>query len=193
MLRIALIRPGSTSFDDELRIKGALDIPMSDCGNAQIEQTASELSGYHFDAIYSAPCESAIGTASLLGKIEGLKPKILDGLANLDHGLWQGKLIEEVRLQQPKVYKKFQEDPGSVRPPGGETLQEARARFQKIIRKWMKKHANEMIAIVVPNPMASIIRQWITDDQIGNLWQSECDSGAWEMLQVSERVLEPAN
>ena len=187
MLRIALVRPGSTAFDEQGRIKGALDIPLSDSGNRQVSRTLSEMSGYHFDAVYSAPCESARETATQLAELSNVRSKSIEALANLDHGLWQGKLIDEVRLQQPKVYRKFQEDPGAVRPPGGETVAEAKMRIEKVLRRWLKRHQDETIAAVIPEPLASIFRLCVIDGRLGDLWQSECDNGRWEMLTVTRQ------
>ncbi len=59
---------------------------------------------------------------SLIGAALKLKPKTLERLQNLDHGLWQGMLIEEVKRKQPKVYKQWQEQPENVCPPEGEML-----------------------------------------------------------------------
>ena len=56
-------------------------------------------------------CRSAQETAELIGRGLKLKPKALERLQNLDHGLWQGMRIDEVKHKQPKVYKQWQEHP----------------------------------------------------------------------------------
>ena len=40
----------------------------------------------------------------------------------MNHGLWQGMIIDEVKRKQPKVYKQWQEHPENVCPPEGEML-----------------------------------------------------------------------
>ena len=40
MLKILLIRPGVTDFDEQGRIKGTLDIPLNENGTAQVAQTS---------------------------------------------------------------------------------------------------------------------------------------------------------
>ncbi len=50
----------------------------------------------------------------------GLKLKKLDHMENLNQGLWQGVLIDDVRVKQPKVYRQWQEHPETVCPPEGE-------------------------------------------------------------------------
>ncbi len=109
MLEVLLIRPGATTFDEDGRIKGSLDIPLSPQGIQQAEAAAKSLSGMKLDCLYAAPCESAQDTARYIARRTGWKQKTLDCLLNVDHGLWQGKLVEEVRRLQPRVYRQFQE------------------------------------------------------------------------------------
>lgn len=183
MFRIVLIRPGATCFDEQGRIKGALDMPLSEEGSSQAIKTAEEIADFRVDMVYSAPCESAQQTAQVVAKKCRSRMKVVDALRNLDHGLWQGKLIDEVKRQQPKVYRQFQENPESVCPPGGETIEEAKARVQKVLNKWVRKHDAGMVAIVVPEPLASVVKEMLGSDEIGDLWQSECDNGRWEVVE----------
>ena len=46
--------------------------------------------------IYSSACELRSQTAKALARALDVKFKPLDNMQNLDHGLWQGMLIEDV-------------------------------------------------------------------------------------------------
>ena len=131
MVRVVLIRPGTTDYDEQGRIKGTLDIPLNDFGNDQTARTASELSELDIEIVYSSPCQAAAETAAVLANSLGIKSKSVNRLQNLDHGLWQGKLIDEVKSTQRKVYKQWQEQPDTVCPPEGETLSSARQRVHQ--------------------------------------------------------------
>src|SRR5438045_3866073 len=87
MLRIVLVRPGCTAFDQQGRIKGTLDIPLSEDGSHQAVETAQQLSAFQFDTVYSAPCRSAQQTAATISATRKLKVKVLEELHNVDHGL----------------------------------------------------------------------------------------------------------
>jgi len=184
MLRIFLIRPGSTDFDDQGRIKGTLDIPLNANGTSQATRAASELEAAAIELIYSSPSQSAVQTAETLAERLKVKYKILDKLQNLDHGLWHGKLIEEVKQRQPKVYRLWQEQPEAVCPPEGETLASAQQRIRSTMKRLLKKHKQGVIALVVPDPLASILRAHVENSQLGDLWKAECDFGGWELLDV---------
>ncbi len=184
MLRIILIRPGSTDFDEQGRIKGTLDIPLNKNGTDQASQTANELEDASIEIAYASPCQSAVQTAETLSDNLDIKYKRLDALQNLDHGLWHGKLIEEVKQKQPKVYRLWQEHPESVCPPEGETLATVQQRVRKTLKRLLKKHKQGVIAIVVPEPLASILRSSLENSELGDLWKSECDFGEWELIDL---------
>ena len=197
MVRIALIRPGATAFDEEGRIKGCLDIPLSECGQRQAHQVAGELakqmqlasSQPPLAAVYSGPCQSAQATAEIVAEVCRTKLRTVECMVNLNHGLWQGKLIEDVRRLQPKVYRHIQDCPEAFSPPGGETIEEAQARVRKSISKLVKKHRNGFIALVIPDPLASLVRQLLVAGAIGDLWKAEQDFGSWEMIAVETNHL----
>ena len=184
MLRIFLVRPGSTDFDQQGRIKGTLDIPLSDAGREQAALAAQALADTGIDVVYSAPCQSALETAEMLANRLDVKVKRLETLHNLDHGLWHGKLIEEVKQRQPKVYRMWQEQPETVCPPEGETLAAARSRVQKALKRLLRKHKRGAIGIVVSEPLASILRCCLRPGNLGDLWKSECDFGVWECIDI---------
>ena len=184
MLRIILIRPGSTDFDEQGRIKGTLDMPLSEQGMRQAEQAAEALAPTGIEVVYSAPCQSALETAEMVANRLEVKVKRVDTLHNLDHGLWHGKLIEEVKQCQPKVYRMWQEQPETVCPPEGETLAAARLRVQKTLKRLLKKHKRGVLGIVVSEPLASIVRCCLQPGDLGDLWKSECDFGAWENIDI---------
>lgn len=182
MCNVVVVRPGSTLFDEQERIKGSLDMPLSASGIEQVHRVASEIAKLPITTVYCGPCESAQSTAKEIAEHSKAKWKVCDCFRNLDHGLWQGKLIDELKRQQPRLFKQLQENPRSFCPPGGETVAEAEARVEKLIVKLCKKHSNETIAVVIPEPLASLIAAKLKETDLGDLWKSECDNGSWEMI-----------
>lgn len=190
MMRIVLIRPGSTNFDEQRRIKGALNIPMSPVGDDQVARTVGELTELEIDAIYTAPCDSAQKTAERLARDQHLKVKQIEKLKNLDHGLWEGMLISEVKQKQPKVYRRCQDQPESVCPPEGESMREANDRIREVLSKIFRKHRRGVVALVVNEPLASLMKSLLNDTRFEDLWAAECDSGNWELLEIEpERLM----
>jgi probable phosphoglycerate mutase len=107
----------------------------------------------------------------------------------LDHGLWQGLLVTDVKSKQPKVYRQWQDQPETVCPPQGETLSTARQRVQTALTKLLKKHKSDgLLALVTPEPLATIVRNVLRHDDWGDLWQCTCGRAKWELIEVPQTV-----
>lgn len=191
MLEVIIIRPGSTTFDEAGRIKGSLDIPLSESGLEQAERLAVSLQTIKMDCLYVAPCSSAQMTAERIAGRHFCKQKAIQWLTNLNHGLWQGKLLSEVKKLQPTFYRQFQENPADVCPPGGETVAQAIARVQAPLNKLLKKHEGGRLGILVPDPMATIVQRLLIGGQLGDIWQLEKDSGSFEIIQLTAPESQP--
>jgi probable phosphoglycerate mutase len=189
MTQIVLIRPGTTPFDEQGRIQGTLDIPLSQRGSAEVRKLADDLAAFDIDTVYSCPCQSARETAEAVAEALSTKFKPLDRLQNVNQGLWQGRCMDEVRQTQPKVYRQWQERPETVCPPGGETLCEAWDRVEATIAKLLRKHDDETIALVVPEPMASVVRSHLVGGELSELWKAHAGGGQWEVITVGEHDL----
>jgi broad specificity phosphatase PhoE len=144
-----------------------------------------DLANSPIDVIYTSPCEPARSTAVALGAERGLTVKEIETLYNLNHGLWQGLKVDEVRRKHPKVFKQWQESPEAICPPGGETLSEAVERVRKALEKPLKKKGN--LAIVAADPLASIICAVVrgtTLEAIPAACEGSC--GSWEILKEND-------
>jgi broad specificity phosphatase PhoE len=188
MVQIALIRPGSTDYDVQGRIQGNLDIPLNEQGREQAASAVECLKGRSLTALYSAASQAAEETADLIGTALKLKPKTLERLENMDHGLWQGMLIEDVKRKQPKVYKQWQDHPENVCPPEGEMLAEVTERVDAILEKLLRKHRFGTIGLVAAEPLASVIRCRILGGEVGDLWKATSGCGRVEIFEVQPQV-----
>ena len=185
MCQMLVVRPGATALDEQERMKGSLDIPLSEVGKQQVLKAVDQIAQFPISAIYCGPCESAVDTAKIWAEKAKCKLKICPWLKNLNHGLWEGKCIEEIKRQQPKLYRQVQENPNLFNPPEGESLAEAQQRVGRQLQKLQKKHASEVIAVVIPEPLATLIATQLKSSTIDDFWKSECDTGTWELIDPS--------
>lgn len=156
MSTVVVIRPGATEFDEQRRIQGSLDLPLSSRGQAQVQEIIEQLREVPLEMIYASPSEPACGTAHALGDGLGVRIKELDGLRNVCQGLWEGLPLDEIRRKYPKVFKQWEDAPESICPPQGETVSEALDRIHEALQKPLKRQ--EVFAIVASEPLASLIR-----------------------------------
>ncbi len=195
MVTVALIRPGSTQFDDEGRIKGCLDFPLSACGKDQVRRSSEQLRKALADAqdgeevldvIYCSPCGSAKETASMIAEATNAKVRVIDCFQNLNFGLWHGRTIDELKRLQPTIYKQFQANPLKFTPPGGESMETAAARVTRMLHKLLKKHkGSKAVGLIVPEPLASLVRHLLCSTEIGDPWKAEQDQAHWEIIAMN--------
>jgi probable phosphoglycerate mutase len=171
VLRILVVQPGATEFDEQGRAY-------------EVARTVGELADLDIERIYTSPCQSARQTAAALADGRVVKVKRLADLKNLDHGLWHGKLISEVKQTQPKAYRRWRERPETICPPQGESVDSARRRVRDVLLRLLKKHKDGVVALVVGEPLASFVRSHLVDRAPGDLWKAECDRGAWELIEI---------
>ncbi len=188
-VRVVLICPGATDYALQHRVQGTLEVPLNAQGEAEVQHMVQQLRPLGLKALYAALGPAAQQTAQALGKALRLRVRKLGKLNNLDWGLWQGMQIDEIRQMHPKVYRHFRRHPEEVCPPEGETLGQLEQRASSVVRRILKRHRGEVIGIVAPEPLRSVIRHLLGAGDWGDLWQANCDHGTWMELEVDpERV-----
>jgi probable phosphoglycerate mutase len=192
MVQIALARPGSTDFDQQGRIQGTLDIPLNEQGNHDVANLIRDFQNLGIEAVYCSDAEPSVQTATAIANALDVKLKRLENMQNLDQGLWQGMLVDEVRRRQPRVFRQWQEQPECVCPPEGEMLGDARERIQQTVRKLLRKHKEGIIALVVPEPLTSLVKGWLLQSDVGELWKPRDNVPQWELISIEPRVLASA-
>ena len=151
MLTIYLLRHGQTQWNAEgNRYCGRTDIPLTEKGISQAQDTGRQLAGIPFEAIYSSPLERAYHTAQIAG---GGKPVIKDErLLETDFGAWEGRTKEETIKDDSAVAESWENDPGNTRAGGtGETAQQIVKRADSFFASLQKKYAEGNILVVAHN------------------------------------------
>ena len=167
---LVVVRSGLTDYDLHGRIRGTLDIPLCPEGLAEAEAAATAIAVAPPVALYSAPDTCSLETSRQIARACGLRLRRLAELANLDQGLWQGMLVDELRVKQPRLYRQWQDNPWAVSPPEGELLEDACSRVQAALERLLRRHPAGRVAVVVPAPLDQIIRWLAAGESLGDLW-----------------------
>jgi len=184
-LEIVIVKPGATDLDEQGRIVGSLDIPLSEAGEQQAKDAAAELADVKLKAVYCSPSLSAQQTAVQLTLGKRVKVRVEANLKNMDHGLWHGKEIEELRSNQPKLVRQWEDNPASVCPPGGETIAELMPRIDAMLKTIARKHKSGTVVIVAADPLASVIARRIDDQDVVPSMEPNSKCGTHETLDFS--------
>ena len=119
--RIYLVRHGATVLSIEDAFAGATDVALSDEGRGQARSLAERLAGEPIAAFYASPMSRTMETARIVAQPHGLEVRPRDGLREISHGHWEGTKRAEVEKLYPEEYARYEADPFSTSPPGGES------------------------------------------------------------------------
>jgi len=118
---IVLVRHGLTEGAAG-RAVGRLDLPLSEAGRAQAADLAAGLGDAAWAALYASPLARARETLAPLARRAGLRPALLNGLAEISLGAWEGLAWTDIRARFPAQYAARGRDLAHCPPPGGESF-----------------------------------------------------------------------
>ncbi|MFM7132648.1 MAG: histidine phosphatase family protein [Isosphaeraceae bacterium] len=155
--RIYLVEPGATCFDEQERIAGNLDLPLSEKGLEQVKNLRHEISDISVTALYHSPCLSAELTALAIEPILKIRAKCSSDLRNLDFGIWQGMCWEEMEERFPRVWRQWLENPEEITIPRGESIEDLMARAKAFIDDVLRRYENQSICVIAPFPLSAVL------------------------------------
>jgi phosphoserine phosphatase len=135
-MRIYLIRHGETDWNKMRRFQGRGDLPLNETGRKQVGALASALKDIPLTAIYTSPLTRALETARRIKVFHPSTPIFEDnGLVEMDLGEFDGMKARDWARQYPDFRKAWNENPASVRIPGGESLKSVQDRAKKTLER----------------------------------------------------------
>jgi phosphoserine phosphatase len=185
MTRFILVRHGQTEWNRKERFRGRADIPLNETGLAQAEATGQRLSReWQPGAIYTSPLSRSVLTAEAIARHYGLPVQKHPGLADIDYGEWQGLSPEEVRQRWPDEIDAWYNRPHQARIPGGESLDELRARAMQTIQELANWHKGETIVLVGHTVINRIILLGVLGLGNERFWRIKQDTCAINIFEA---------
>ncbi len=145
--RVFLVRHGATELSTEDCFAGETDVQLSDTGRHQVRRLAARLANQSIAAIYASPLSRATETAWILAEPHRLQVVSREGLREISHGRWEGKTRSEVEKLYPEEYARWEADPFSFAPEGGESGLAVTARALPALLSIVESHPAESVLI----------------------------------------------
>jgi broad specificity phosphatase PhoE len=125
-MNILLARHGETPWNKEGRYQGHTDVQLSPSGEDQARALGARLEGVTIDRAVASPLHRAMRTAQLILGARYLPLKVDDGLKEISHGKWEGKLVGEIEKSDPELLRAWKDAPTPelTAGPGAESLQQ---------------------------------------------------------------------
>lgn len=119
-LRLILIRHASSLWNDEKRIQGQLDPPLSEKGREQAARLAERLRGRSFARFFSSDLKRALETSNAIADAIGTSPEMCPELREVGLGQWEGLTRADIVHRYPSEWQRWVAEPSWDIPPGGE-------------------------------------------------------------------------
>ncbi|HEV2146643.1 MAG TPA: alpha-ribazole phosphatase [Longimicrobiaceae bacterium] len=126
MLRVTLVRHGTTAWNESGRYQGWSDPPLSERGRAEAERLRDRLAGESFDRVVASDLLRARETAEIAAP--GTAVEAEPRLRELHFGAWEGLTWDECTARDGDLLRLWTEDPSAHTPPEGETVADFEAR-----------------------------------------------------------------
>ncbi len=119
-------------LQDKAVFRGKTNSPLSARGWQQMQEAVA---GLNFKYIISSPLQRCAQFARQLSKEKNLSVDEQAELAEIDFGLWDGQLIDDIAIHSKSLLKAFWSDPLNNTPPEGESLRDF---HKRVIVCWNK-------------------------------------------------------
>ena len=148
MTKLIFVRHGQSEANKQGYFTGHINIPLTEIGKKQAENTAEFLKDYKIEAIYSSDLIRAVQTAEPTAKQHNLKINTSKELRELNAGEWEGKKFEYLIQNYPESYGNvWRNDCGRSKADGGESVLALASRVYAKVNEIAKNHKGQTVAI----------------------------------------------
>jgi broad specificity phosphatase PhoE len=156
--RLLLVRHGETAWNRAGRYQGSADVPLNAAGERQAQVLATQLRSEPIAAVYSSGLRRALATAAPIAAAHGLAVVRDARLNEINQGLWEGLRLVDIVARWAKLHARWEREPLAVRPPGGETIDEVRARVLAAVDEITARCAGRTVCIVAHKVSLAVIK-----------------------------------
>lgn len=189
MRRLCLVRHAPTHAK---AMVGWTDLP-ADCSDLgafdRLRQTLPAQA-----SLVSSDLVRAMATADRLPAQTRLAPH--PGLREIHFGDWEMRAFAEIEAEDPQRLRAFWDEPGEVRPPGGESWSMLTARVIAALEDLLASTTGDLIAVSHFGPIIAAIQRaeglspiQAFAHRIDNLSMTEIaiDGGDWRLIRANHR------
>ena len=184
--RIFLIRHGETDWNKEGRFQGQINIPLNKNGKDQAKKASNYLNEIKFNKAFSSSMDRPYETAKIiLQNKSDIEIKKLEDLVEISHGLWEGKLEDEIKEQWPELLKNWHEKPEEVIMPEGECIGEVSKRS---VKAWeeicLTQNKKDLTLLVAHDAVNKTLICKILGIDFSNIWMIKQGNGGITIIDI---------
>ena len=191
--RIVLVRHGETDWNRQGRFQGQIDIPLNEMGEEQAAAVGQFLKAVYLTRAFSSSMARPKQTANAILKFHpDVELKVDQGLIEIGHGLWEGKLESEIQASWPKLLETWKNHPEKVEMPEGESINSV---WVRAVDSW-----NEICSELKPEDTALVVAHDAVNKTIlchllglssSDIWIVKQGNGGVTIVDLSDEPSQP--
>ena len=147
-VRLIFIRHGSSTWNEERRIQGQMDPPLSTRGQEQVALLAERLKDKRPAGFYTSDLTRAASTAAAIGSRIGKQPEPLPALREVALGEWEGLDRDQIQSRYPREWERWSAEPSWDIVPGAEGTAAFEERVGGALDLLLERHRSGEVLIV---------------------------------------------
>jgi len=147
-LRLLLIRHGSTLDNEQGRLTGQADVPLSPLGERQAVLLGERLANETLDIIVTSDLQRARATGAAIAHYHQIPVYEDAAIREISLGEWEGVTLSELMERDAEAITRWQNEPLNVKPPGGETITQLHDRVVPALEFWYANYPDSTVVWV---------------------------------------------
>ncbi|GGO06518.1 histidine phosphatase family protein [Saccharibacillus kuerlensis] len=167
-----LTRHGQTLWNQEGRLQGRMDSPLTEKGELHARWLAESLADKPLDVIYSSSSPRAVRTAEILRGGRMIEIRTDDELREIHLGGWEGQRADEIRAAEPDAYDTFWSRPHLYEPAdNGESFVQLGNRVVPAIERILNENHGRSVLVVTHAASLNLLMTAFRQRPISEIWQ----------------------
>lgn len=155
-MKLYVARHGKTPWNEQGRVCGKTDVPLTDKGCEQARSLAEKIIGCGITRIIASPLQRALQTAQIVSEVCGAPVFTDSRLIEQDYGVFEGVQHTDPAFLANK--RQF-----ASRYPGGESMMMLAARVYPLLDELKAGAGDENILIVTHGGVCRVIHSYFND------------------------------
>ncbi|RDY22562.1 histidine phosphatase family protein [Romboutsia maritimum] len=181
-----IVRHGQTNWNILGKTQGHGNSDLTDQGINQAKELANDIVKYPIDFIYSSDLGRAVQTAEILGSKLDINVKKTEALREMGFGVWEGRLIKEIKEKYADIYTTWRNQPHLVNIPQGETLHVIKERVDNFINELNNQYENKHIMLVTHSVTVRVMLLSFLGSSMENIYRIKQDNTALNIVEFRD-------
>jgi len=176
-MKLYVARHGQTRWNEENKVCGRTDQPLTEVGIGQAEALAEKTANLGIDLILSSPLLRAYRMAQMISARCGAEVRVEQRLIEQNYGIFEG-----VDRQNPDFLANKRQF--AVRYPGGESMMDMAGRIYPLLEEIREKYPDKTVLLACHGGVCRVIRTFfvpMTNEEYFSYSPENCSLECYEM------------